>query len=212
MRIARRWRKNILPASTFDQYFAAASQQDRSQGQVCGCCKGHPQHVKTLQDFKMANLTITLSETTKEDLNTLFQFQLDEKANYLAAFTSKDPNDKNAYVEKYSKLLTDPTIHMRTIKANDEIAGSIAKFVMENDAEITYWIDRKFWGQGIATHALKTFLEIDQVRPIYGRVAFDNYGSQKVLEKCGFIKIGKEKGFANARQAEIEEYIYKLTN
>ena len=153
-----------------------------------------------------------MSETINEDLNTLFQFQLDEKANYLAAFTPKDPNDKSAYIEKYSKLLTDPAIHMRTIKANGKIAGSIAKFVMEDKAEITYWIDRKFWGQGIATNALKKFLEIEQVRPIYGRVAFDNYGSKKVLEKCGFVKIGKGKGFANARQTEIEEYIYKLTN
>jgi [ribosomal protein S5]-alanine N-acetyltransferase len=101
---------------------------------------------------------------------------------------------------------------MRTIKANDEIAGSVAKFFMENDAEITYWIERKFWGQGTATTALKDFLKIEQTRPIYGRVAFDNYGSQKVLEKCGFVKIGKGKGFANARQAEIEEYIYKLSD
>jgi RimJ/RimL family protein N-acetyltransferase len=88
--------------------------------------------------------------------------------------------------------------------------GSVAKYVMENDAEITYWIDRNFWGQGIATMALKEFLTIEQIRPIYGRAAFDNYGSHKVLEKCGFIKIGMDKGFANARQAEIEEYIYKL--
>ena len=158
----------------------------------------------------MTKFTITLPETTIEDLNALFQFQLDKKANYLAAFTSKDPNDKTAYIEKYSKHLTDPTINMRTIKANGEIVGSIAKFVMDNVAEITYWIDRKYWGQGIATNALQKFLELEQSRPIYGRVAFDNYGSQKVLEKCGFVKIGKEKGFANARQAEIEEYIYKL--
>ena len=84
---------------------------------------------------------------------------------------------------------------MRTIKANEEIVGSIAKFFIENDAEITYWIDRKFWGQGIATTALQDFLKIEKIRPIYGRVAFDNYGSQKVLEKNGFVKIGKEKGF-----------------
>ncbi len=101
---------------------------------------------------------------------------------------------------------------MRTIKVNDVIAGSVAKFVMENDPEITYWIDRKFWGQGIATTALKDFLKIEKLRPIYARVAFDNYGSQKILEKCGFVKIGRDKGFANARQTEIEEYIYKLSD
>lgn len=160
----------------------------------------------------MANGNITLTETAKDDLNAFFQFQLDKEANYLAAFTSKDPNDKTAYLEKYTKLLTDPTVNMRTIKVNNVIAGSVSKFVMENDAEITYWIDRNFWGQGIGSTALKEFLSIEQTRPIYGRVAFDNYGSQKVLEKCGFVRIGKDKGFANARQTEIEEYIYKLSD
>lgn len=48
-------------------------------------------------------------------------------------------------------------------------------------------------------------------KPIFGRVVFDNLGSQKVLEKCGFVKIVADKGFANARQTEIEEFIYKLT-
>jgi [ribosomal protein S5]-alanine N-acetyltransferase len=160
----------------------------------------------------MTNSNIRLTKTEKDDLNAFFQFQLDKEANYLAAFTSKDPNDKTAYMEKYTKHLADPTINMRTIIVNDEIAGSIAKFIMENEAGITYWIDKKFWGQGIATTALKDFLKIEPTRPIYGRVAFDNYGSQKVLEKCGFVKIGKDKGFANARQTEIEEYIYKLSD
>jgi len=31
-----------------------------------------------------------------------------------------------------------------------------------------------------------------------------------VLERCGFKKIGIEKNFANARGAEIVEYIYEL--
>lgn len=153
---------------------------------------------------------VVLIETVEDDLNTFFQFQLDKEARYLAAFTSKDPNDKAAYIEKYTKHLADPTITMRTIKVNEVIVGSIAKFLMEGEAEITYWIDRKFWGQGIATTALNELLKIVEVRPVFGRVASDNYGSQKVLEKCGFVKIGQDKGFANARQAETEEFIYKL--
>ena len=36
---------------------------------------------------------------------------------------------------------------------------------MENDAGITYWIDRKFWGQGIATTALKGFLKVEKSAP-----------------------------------------------
>ncbi len=159
----------------------------------------------------MQNIQIKLRQTEKSDLELLFEFQLDEEAIYLAAFTPKDPTDKEAYIEKFTKILNDPTINNQTILVDETIVGSIAKFEMEGDTEITYWIDRNFWGKGIATTALKIFLTIENTRPIFGRVAFDNFGSQKVLEKCGFVKIGTDKGFANARQTEIEEFIYKLT-
>ena len=161
--------------------------------------------------MEMKKNIITLTKTEVEDLNVLFEFQTDKEANLLAAFTPKDPTDKTAYIEKYSKHLADPTINNQTIRVDGVIAGSIAQFVMEGKAEITYWIDRKFWGQGVATTALNDFLKIIRVRPIYGRVAFDNYGSQRVLEKCGFEKIGADRGFANARKEEIEEYIYRLS-
>lgn len=158
----------------------------------------------------MQDTQLKLRKTEKSDLEFFFQFQLDKDANHLAAFTSKDPTDKQAYLEKYTKFLNDPTINQQTILVDERIVGSIAKFKMEGHAEITYWIDRNFWGKGIATTALKNFLTIENARPIFGRVAFDNLGSQKVLEKCGFVKIGTDKGFANARQKEIEEFIYKL--
>lgn len=153
---------------------------------------------------------IQLQPTTIEDLERLFLFQLDEEANFLAAFTPKDPADKAAYLEKYTKHLANPTINNQTIWLDGVIIGSIAKFVIEGDTEITYWIDRSHWGKGIATEALQQFLSIETTRPIFARVAFDNSGSQKVLEKAGFTRIGQDKGFANARNAEIEEYIYKL--
>jgi ribosomal-protein-alanine N-acetyltransferase len=153
---------------------------------------------------------LKLRQTTVADLEILFQFQTDKEAGYLAAFMPKDPTDKPAYLSKYTKLLGDPTVNNHTIIVNDIIAGHVAKFIMQGDTEITYWIDKTFWGQGIATKALQKFLSIEPSRPIFGRVAFDNFGSQKVLEKCGFIKIGSDSGFANARQAEIEEFIYKL--
>ena len=156
-------------------------------------------------------LDISLRATEISDLDILFQFQLDKEGVFLAAFMPANYTNKIAYIEKYTKLINDPTLNNQTIIFDNNIVGSIAKFVMQGDTEITYWIDRKFWGQGIATNALKLFLQIEQTRPIFGRVAFDNFGSQKVLEKNGFMKTGTDKGFASARQTEIEESIYKLS-
>jgi ribosomal-protein-alanine N-acetyltransferase len=153
---------------------------------------------------------IELRKTEMADLEVLFQFQIDEEAAFMAGFMSKDHADKNVYIEKYKKFLSDPTIFMRTIWLNENIVGSVAKYEMDGDAEITYWIDKKYWGQGIATIALNEFLKLETTRPIFGRAAFDNMGSQRVLEKCGFEKIGTDRGFAFARKEEIEEVIYKL--
>ena len=153
---------------------------------------------------------ITLTKTVKDDLHSFFQFQLDKEANYLAAFTAKDPTDKSAYMEKYSTFLNNPSINMRTIKVNTLITGSIAKFVMEGEANITYWIDRNFWGQGIATSALHSFLKIETIRPIHARVAFDNFGSQKVLEKCGFYKEATLKASVYKYDEYLDEHLYAI--
>jgi len=161
--------------------------------------------------MKNNKLIIKLRPTKLSDLDLLFQFQLDKEGGYLAAFMPENSTDKENYINKHTNLLKDLTVNAQTIMLDNMIVGSIAKFVIETDSEITYWIDKKFWGQGIATQALKEFLTIETSRPIYGRVAFDNFGSQKVLQKSGFDKIGIEKGFANARQMEIEEFIYKLS-
>lgn len=154
---------------------------------------------------------VLLRATEKEDFEYFFNWQLDDEACRMAAFTSKNRFDKQAYMEKYLRLFDDPTINMQTVINNDTIVGSISKFVIEGDAEITYWIDKTYWGRGFAVQALQQMLLLETIRPLFARVAYDNIGSQKVLEKCGFKKIGSDIGFANARNQEIEEFIYNLS-
>ena len=47
-------------------------------------------------------------------------------------------------------------------------------------------------------------------RPIFARAATDNIGSIRVLQKCGFKIIEKNKDFANGRGEDKEEYILRL--
>lgn len=153
---------------------------------------------------------VRLKPTETADLERLFQFQLNEEACYLAAFMPAHHANQEAYRAKYTRFLLDSTIHMQTILVRETIVGSIARFRREGDAEITYWIDRSCWGQGVATTAVRQFLALETTRPMFGRVAADNVGSRKVLENCGFVQIDTDKGFASARQMEVEESIYRL--
>ncbi|HEX6335890.1 MAG TPA: GNAT family N-acetyltransferase [Jiangellaceae bacterium] len=86
----------------------------------------------------------------------------------------------------------------------------IGNFVIDGDTEITYWIDRSVWGQGVASRALALFLDTVPVRPLYAGAASDNVGSLRVLQKVGFTIIGTEISYASARNAEIEETILRL--
>lgn len=155
-------------------------------------------------------MNIQLRNSIESDLEIFFYNQTDEEANHMAAFTPKDPFDKVAYLEKWSKLLKDETINMQSILLEDEVVGCVVKFVMEGNAEITYALSKSCWGKGITTRAVQQFLGLEKTRPIYSRVAFDNIGSQKVLERSGFQKIEESTWFANARGKEIVEYIYRL--
>jgi RimJ/RimL family protein N-acetyltransferase len=153
---------------------------------------------------------ITLRPIEPNDLDTLYQQQLDPEANWMAAFVSKDPTDRAAFDAHWAKILQSPQNINRTIVAEGQVVGHIACFPMEGELEITYWLGREFWGRGVATQALLKLLQLIPTRPIFGRAASDNPGSIRVMEKCGFKVIGTDKGFAHGRRGEIQETILRL--
>lgn len=151
-----------------------------------------------------------LRDIAVEDLAIFFEHQRDPKANFMAAFTAENPSDHDAFMKHWRKILADETTINKTIVLHGEVVGHIAKFVQFGEPEVTYWIGREFWGKGIATAALREFLALIELRPLYARAVKDNIGSIRVLEKCGFVITGEDKGFANGRNAEVEEYILTL--
>lgn len=154
--------------------------------------------------------TVTLREATTDDLPVLFAQQRDPEANEMAAFTVANPDDRKAYMARWKRLLAEKDIVIMTILFGDEIAGSVLSYEEDDRTEVSYWLGRDYWGRGIATRALADFLQVQRNRPLFARVAQDNIGSRRVLEKCGFREIGRETSFANARGREIVELIMRL--
>jgi RimJ/RimL family protein N-acetyltransferase len=155
---------------------------------------------------------VLLRDVSEDDLPILFDQQRDPIANQMAAFTAKDPEDRAAFMAKWAKILGDDSLTKRTILYRGQVAGTVSAFVApwSGELEVTYWIGREFWGKGIATQALALFLCCVKTRPLYARAAKDNFGSIRVLEKCGFTVAGYEHGFANARGADVEEVVLEL--
>ena len=82
------------------------------------------------------------------------------------------------------------------------IAGNVLSWPGTRERLVGYWIGRDYWGRGVATAALAAFLAELSERPLHARVATANLGSIRVLEKCGFERVGEtadETGLVEAR-------------
>lgn len=121
----------------------------------------------------------------------------------MVAFESRD---RAAFDQHWAKILADETGLIRTViatfdvspesqagvvsgvspESTEHVAGNIVSWNSHGQREIGYWIDRAYWGRGVATAALSTFLRLEQTRPLYAGVAKHNAASVRVLQKCGF--------------------------
>jgi RimJ/RimL family protein N-acetyltransferase len=154
--------------------------------------------------------TVCLRPCEPSDLDLFFRHMRDPEAVSMAAFTPEDPSDRVAFDARWRRLLADDTVIPRTILADGEVVGSVASFVWDGDREVTYWIDRAWWGRGIATRALALLLAEVTVRPIHARAAKDNHGSLSVLQRNGFVITGEGSGYAAGRRDTVEEYLLQL--
>jgi ribosomal-protein-alanine N-acetyltransferase len=75
--------------------------------------------------------------------------------------------------------------------AGTDFVGAIGFKHGSDSIEIGYWIGRPYWGRGYATRAVRLLIEEAQRRGIerlQAEVFPENFGSIRVLEKCGFLR------------------------
>ena len=155
-------------------------------------------------------MNVSLRPVEDRDLDTLYLQVTDPESIRMAAFTAEDQTDRRAFLDRTSRLRADTSVSHRVIDVDGVTAGTIGFFRIDNQSEVTYWVDRAQWGRGIASAALGILLAETAERPIYARAASDNVGSLRVLEKAGFRRVGVDRGFAAGRGEEIEETIMRL--
>ncbi|MFF7165464.1 GNAT family N-acetyltransferase [Streptomyces sp. NPDC008086] len=154
-------------------------------------------------------MDVELREVHDSDLPVFYRQMNDPEALRMAAFTPKDPADRDAFDEHWKRIRSSADV-LRTILVDGDVVGSAAVYGEPGEREVTYWVDRAYWGRGIATAALRGLLTEVPERPLYARAAADNEGSLRVLHKCGIRVTAQATGFANARGEEIDELVLAL--
>ncbi len=129
------------------------------------------------------NETIQLRDVEAADLALIFEHQRDPVAVAMVDFRSRGAM---AFAEHWAKILADDTVLKQTVVVDGEIAGHIGSWTSDGKRELGYWLDRAFWGRGIATAAITAYLRLEPIRPLHAVVAKHNAASLRVLQKCGF--------------------------
>ncbi|KAK7989212.1 aldehyde dehydrogenase [Apiospora arundinis] len=100
-----------------------------------------------------------------------------------------------------------------------EFAGGMGltpgRDVQSRTWELGYWVGQKFWGQGIATTAVKAFARwafqtFPELHRIEAEAYHMNLGSMRVLEKAGFTKDGVRRGAACKKGVVMDVHVYGL--
>ncbi|KAF8388082.1 hypothetical protein HHK36_026748 [Tetracentron sinense] len=83
--------------------------------------------------------------------------------------------------------------------------------------EIGYALGSKYWGQGIATLAVKmvvscVFKDLPYLERVEGLVYAENKGSQMVLEKAGFVKEGVLRKYFFVKGESRDIVVYSLVH
>ncbi len=131
-----------------------------------------------------------LRNVVDEDLPTFFEHQRDQEATAMAAFPSREWDAFMAHWRQ--NVLANKANEARTILVDNHVAGYVSSWEQDGRRLVGYWVGREFWGRGVASSALDEFLRIhERRRPIHAYVALSNARSIRVLEKCGFQRIGE---------------------
>ena len=79
-----------------------------------------------------------------------------------------------------------------------------------SQSEIAYWVIPSIWNTGVATEAVKAFIEVNpqNCKTIFGSVFQDNPASSRVLTNAGFEYIGEAESLSVARSAMVATWTY----
>jgi RimJ/RimL family protein N-acetyltransferase len=150
---------------------------------------------------------IRLRPVEQGDLPRMYEMQLDPDSNRMAVML---PRTAEAFDAHWAKVLVDPGVTARAILVGETLVGTISCFPTDGADHVGYWIDRAYWGMGIASRALGLLLREVTKRPLVATAATSNGASLRVLQKCGFVVERVHLAPATDRYPECEEAVLVL--
>ena len=129
--------------------------------------------------------------------------------------TDEDDSDRRYRIEHERQWVTQPGRYV--ILDDGEIAGQLSliqgNFELMKSAMLGYWVDHARAGRGLATAAVREALELAfgelGLHRVEAGTAIENASSQRVLEKCGFTRVGVLRGHLRIGGEWRDHYLFE---
>lgn len=158
---------------------------------------------------------MSLRTLTSENIDDFMDWATDDE---VTQYMMWDSYTSRSEAEHFFESVVAGHPWFKAICLGDKVIGSMTldkgKGAHSCKAELGYVLAKKYWGKGYATQAIKLTLEagfddLDIVR-IDAYVDPGNIGSQRVLEKNGFIREALLKNFIIQKGELKDRYIYSF--
>jgi ribosomal-protein-alanine N-acetyltransferase len=163
---------------------------------------------------------LILKRITDDDVKEVFELRSNpETMKYIPRPLVKTTEDALGHIAMIEeKILTNTGINWGiTLQGSTKVVGIIGYYRMQPEnyrAEIGYILLPEFHGKGIITEAVKRLIKYGfndlKLHSIEAVIDPENFASEKVLQKCGFVKEAhlKEAEFYEGRF--LDKVIYSL--
>ena len=164
--------------------------------------------------FKLRRFKKGDEETLRKNINDPNVYKNTIRIPY--PYTKKDSRNWINHNLKLNKIKKPEEINF-VIDINGEVAGSVSLDGIsrnKNNAEIGYWLSKKYWGYGIMTKAVKKVINFCfnklKLKRIYAYVFVFNKASARVLEKVGFKLEGKLRKNFRKKRKYYDSFLYAI--
>lgn len=172
-------------------------------------------HRGSMSEYTQLEQTTSLKALSSADIDDFMEWATDDEVTKYMMWESYTSRDN---AEEFFRTVVGKHPWFKAICLGKKVIGSItldkSKGANSCKAELGYVLSRKYWNNGFATQAIKlaiqTGFEELGVERIEALVDPINTGSQRVLEKNGFIKEGLLKNCIIQKGILKDRFIYAI--
>ena len=170
------------------------------------------------ESIELSTPRLILRHWRPEDAEVLFNIASDPEIGNMAGWKPHESVEES--MEIINTIFADPMVFAIVSRASNTPIGCIGlnrdpKILKKGpkDAEVGYWLGRRYWNQGYATEAMEAMLAYGfsiGISKVWGQCIEDNLPSLKLLKRFGFT-VDHRGVFENPYLGEVVTIVLSLS-